>query len=196
MFDRTHLGAGSDPPPMPTLPDSNMPQPASNWSRSYQNPVGSVYYSPSESDDRWAWPPAAGGQAPGPQESPKGVTPNNTPPVMYSNYYGMFRQQDQPRFYDARPQPVGLGSYLPKPAKITPLGVFLPMPSSPYGGVSPQGSQNFDISPKSRRSAKSQRPFSADVNQLFAVEEDERSNHSGGSAFKKGIFLTASISQK
>ena len=59
------------------------------------------------------------------------------------------------------------------------LGAFLPMR---LPRASPQGSQNFDISPKSRRSGKSQRPYSADVNQLCALEEDARSNAS----FKKG----------
>ena len=51
----------------------------------------------------------------------------------------------------------------------------------PYGhGVAPS-----DVSPNSRRSAKSQRPYSADVNQLFALNEDTRS--SSGGSFKKGI---------
>ena len=98
----------------------------------------------------------------------------------YSNYYDMFRQVDQPMFYDPR-QSQPLGAYLPKSTKATPmaLGAFLPMR---LPRASPQGSQNFDISPKSRRSGKSQRPYSADVNQLCALEEDSRSNAS----FKKG----------
>ena len=68
------------------------------------------------------------------------------------------------------------------------LGAFLPMR---LPRVSPQGSQNFDISPKSRRSGKSQRPYSADVNQLCALEEDARSNAS----FKKGKLLISYIKE-
>lgn len=174
LLDRTHLSSdlGATPPADSTTP--SMPQPVSSWSRSYQNPVGNIYYPPSEN----AWP--ASSQQGG---SPRGATPHShaTPPMMYP-YYGMFRQ-DQPMFYDPRPQP--MGPFLPaQPPKAAPLalGAFLPMC---YRGVpSPHGSQNFDISPKSRRSAKSQRPFSADVNQLFSVEEDSSSG-----SFKKGTNL-------
>ena len=53
ILDRTHLGSseanmvnnGATPP--------GMPKPVSNWSRSYQNPVGTIYYPPSEADARW-----------------------------------------------------------------------------------------------------------------------------------------------
>ena len=52
ILDRTHLGSseanmvnGATPP--------GMPKPVSNWSRSYQNPVGTIYYPPSEGDARW-----------------------------------------------------------------------------------------------------------------------------------------------
>ena len=41
MLDRTHMtdeGQGEATPPGP--------QPASNWSRSFQNPVGNIYYPP------------------------------------------------------------------------------------------------------------------------------------------------------
>ncbi len=151
------------------------PQPGSGWSRSYVNPVGTVYYPPSEADCRWA------NQA---QESPQGTKTTSTPPRGYSNYYDFYHSQaiDRPQFYDPRPQ-TGIAGYLHQPAKPPPmaLGAFLPMPMRP----SPQGSQNFDISPKSRRSVKSQRPYSADVNQLFSVEEDARS-HISNSSFKKG----------
>ena len=181
LLDRTHLGTGSDVNNGATPP---MAKPVSNWSRSYQNPIGTMYYPPSESEGAamWAWPPNSNPN----QESPQGSSPQtSTPPMpVYSNYYDLFRQERQaPMFYDPRPQ--ALGNYLPnKPTKAPPmaLGTFLPMG---YRGVpSSHGSQNFDISPKSRRSGKSQRPYSADVNQLFSVEEDSRSNNNA--TFKKG----------
>lgn len=179
ILDRTHIG-----------PDQEEQPQASNWSRSYQNPVGTIYYPPSESENRWAWPassqshdsPVSASAAPKSNASPH----NSTTP--YINYYDMFRQADhhQPMFYDARQ------SYMSKPSVAKPppmaLGAFLPMP---YRG-SPQGSsQNFDISPKSRRSAKSQRPYSADVNQLFSVEEDGYGSPARSqSSFKKGTLFT------
>jgi len=163
LLDRTHLTEADG-----GEATGSAPQPASNWSRSYQNPVGKIYYPPTETDERWAWPSNNQTQETG------GATPP-TPPMPY--YYGMYRQ-DQPMFYDPRPQP-SLGIFLPKPNKTAPvaLGSLLPMP---YGhGVAPS-----DVSPNSRRSAKSQRPYSADVNQLFALNEDTRS--SSGGSFKKG----------
>ena len=97
----------------------------------------------------------------------------------------MYSRQGQPMFYDPSPR-APMGSFLPKGnAKPTPiaLGSLLPMPG-PYRARAPS-----DVSPNSRRSGKSQRPYSADVNQLFAVNEDSRSSctGSGGASFKKGI---------
>ena len=132
----------------------------------------------SEGDDRWAWP--SNSQT---QETGGG---NATPPAPASYYYaGMYSRQGQPMFYDPSPR-APMGSFLPKGnAKPTPiaLGSLLPMPG-PYRARAPS-----DVSPNSRRSGKSQRPYSADVNQLFAVNEDSRSSctGSGGASFKKGI---------
>ena len=132
----------------------------------------------SEGEDRWAWP--SNNQT---QETGGGTA---TPPAPASYYYaGMYSRQGQPMFYDPSPR-APMGSFLPKGnAKPTPiaLGSLLPMPG-PYRARAPS-----DVSPNSRRSGKSQRPYSADVNQLFAVNEDSRSSctGSGGASFKKGI---------
>ena len=90
---------------------------------------------------RWAWPPPGANGIP-PQDSPQGVgtpqqqqqasTPSGPPGMVFSNYYDMFRQVDQPMFYDPRQSQPGFGaSYLqPKSAQKTPqlaLGAFLPM---------------------------------------------------------------------
>ena len=65
-----------------------------------------------ETDERWAWPSNNQTQETG------GATPP-TPPMPY--YYGMYRQ-DQPMFYDPRPQP-SLGIFLPKPNKTAPVAL-------------------------------------------------------------------------
>ena len=89
---------------------------------------------------RWAWPPPGASGVP-PQDSPQGVatpqqqqasTPPGPPGMVFSNYYDMFRQVDQPMFYDPRQSQPGFGaSYLqPKSTQKTPqmaLGAFLPM---------------------------------------------------------------------
>lgn len=220
MLERQHLNY---PRHSPATSEHHLPlaaaglQQTSGWTRSYQNPVGSVYYAPSEGgDDRWggAW------GAPSNNEQPEESTTNNhaptpatattSPPcsspgwgggrsmpydmLSGTNYplgFGMFAREAT-----RKQQPVtGLGAFLPKPPSQPPIGAFLPAPASPYSGRSPHGSQNFDISPRSKRreaaaaptsaaSGKSQRPISADVNRLFSVQEDstERSTES----FKKG----------
>ena len=172
LLDRTHLSEADGGPVDGT--SSAMPQPTSNWSRSFQNPVGNVYYPPSDTDDRWGLGATSNTQS---QE-----IGGNTPPTPPYGYYGggLYRQDShQFRFHDPRPPQAALGIFLPKPNKPPQmaLGSFLPMP---YGGVAPS-----DVSPNSRRSVKSQRPYSADVNQLFAVSEGS-TRSSGGSSFKKG----------
>ena len=49
ILDRTHLGSSEAMQVNGTTPPG-MPKPVSNWSRSYQNPVGTIYYPPSEAD--------------------------------------------------------------------------------------------------------------------------------------------------
>ena len=79
-----------------------------------------------ETDERWAWPSNNQTQETG------GATPP-TPPMPY--YYGMYRQ-DQPMFYDPRPQP-SLGIFLPKPNKTAPvaLGNFFNLKKDRYRAV-------------------------------------------------------------
>ena len=213
MLDRTHIDPNNAATTATSASGAGVGAASNNWSRSFQNPVGNVYYNPNEPPMNW--PPSDSIPA---QESPAaGPTPHATPPMFaftqvinasmslekpgkfsffqanpFSYQQGpyMFRQ-DQSRFYDSRPQksgPVGLGAFLPKPAASNKfsLGTFLPMP------------ENANISPRSLRregggsSIKSQRPYSADVNRLFSVEEhgSEKTGSSQGSSFKKGnLFL-------
>ncbi len=104
------------------------------WSRSYHNPVGTVYHAPSEADDRWAtWDRKLS-----PAENPD---PKEIPPRNYPLGYGLMNHMDT---YGRRKPTIGLGAFLPRPmASQTPMGPpYVPMPGySPYAGPSPQGSQ-------------------------------------------------------
>jgi hypothetical protein len=110
-------------------------QQQSNWSRSYHNPVGSVYHAPSESDDRWAtWDR---------KPSPADNLDSKELPRNYPLGYGLLNHMDT---YGRRKPGIGLGAFLPRPmASQTPMGAsgYNPMPGgySPYVGASPQGSQ-------------------------------------------------------
>ena len=100
--------------------DQNQPKAASNWSRSYQNPVGTVYYPPSEPDDRWAWPPTGAG--PGSSQQPRDNSA--TPPY----HYPMFLPAG-PMFHDPSRGPqqsLNYGAYKNSPK--APLAFYLPMP--------------------------------------------------------------------
>ena len=111
-----------------------MPQ-QSTWSRSYHNPIGSVYHAPSEVDDRWStWE-----RKPSPADNPE-------PKELQRNYplgYGLFNHMDT---YGRRKPGIGLGAFLPRSlASQAPMGpsAYVPMAGgySPYVGASPQGSQ-------------------------------------------------------
>jgi hypothetical protein len=105
----------------------------STWSRSYHNPVGTVYHAPSESDDRWsAWER---------KPSPADLTDAKEPPRNYPLGYGLFNHMDT---YGRRKPGLGLGAFLPRSlAPQSPMSAFVPMPGgySPYLGASPHGSQ-------------------------------------------------------
>ena len=164
-IDDTDQGStgGGGPPPQ-----------ASNWSRSYQNPVGTIYYPPSEPDDRWShW--QAGQPSQPVQDRQNSVTP----------CFPMFLPAG-PMFHDPRQnqQSLAMGAYHNSPK--APLAFYLPR-MGPYRDPSPRGSQHLNISPKSGRSANShRRPISADVGQLFRVEENDTTAKSQTS-FKKGM---------
>ena len=111
----------------------------STWSRSYHNPVGTVYHAPSEADDRWStWD-----RKPSPAENPE-------PKEIPRNYplgYGLFNHMEP---YGRRKPGVGLGAFLPRPlasSAAPPMGAaaYVPMAGgySPYLGASPHGSQNL-----------------------------------------------------
>ena len=91
-----------------------------------------------------------------------------------------------PMFHDPRQtqQSLAMGAYHNSPK--APLAFYLPR-RGPYraNDPSPRGSQHLNISPKSGRSANShRRPISADVGQLFRVEENDSSKSQN--SFKKG----------
>jgi hypothetical protein len=104
----------------------------SSWSRSYHNPVGTVYHAPSEADDRWStWD-----RKPSPADNPEPELPRNHPLG-----YGLFNHMEP---YGRRKPLIGIGAFLPRPlAPQSPMAAYVAMSGgySPYVGASPQGSQ-------------------------------------------------------
>lgn len=122
----------------------------STWSRSFHNPVGTVYHAPSDTDDRWAtWdrkPPQA-------EKSETNELPRN-----YPLGYGLMN----PDNFERRKPVIGLGAFLPRSMASQaahPTSAYAPMAGySPYSGVSPQGSQILHPEGSLRLKPEGERP--------------------------------------
>ena len=102
----------------------------STWSRSYHNPVGTVYHAPNETEDRWAtWDRKLT-----PKDQPD--TKDIPPPRNYPLGYGLFNHMDN---YGRRNPGIGLGAFLPRgmasQSPYVPMSGYSPYVASPEGSI-------------------------------------------------------------
>ena len=140
--------------------------------RSFQNPIGSVYHNPEETE--WSWGGGRGGgedsAGPGPgqdrAEEDRAWAGRNLLP--YESLSGVWMRPGDGYYVSNRSPP--LYTSVRSPTNLTSLAPFLPRPGpSQHAGLYP-------ASPITRRDGPpakpSSRPYSADVGRLLSVQEN------------------------
>ena len=152
--------------------------------RSFQNPIGSVYHNPE--DTEWSWGGRGGGEERGEDraEEDRAWAGRNLQP--YESLSGVWMRPGDGYYVSNRSPP--LYTSVRSPTNLTSLAPFLPRPG-PSQHLPP--SHLYPAPPITRRDGPpakpSSRPYSADVGRLLSVQENSElpAEERGGSSRSK-----------